>query len=1180
MKAKTNKIWALILAFVLTVSGTVMAIAATPTANDFKVLVNTDKDSYEDGEKIYMSIKIENSTDAKVENVALSYDIPEDIKAYIVDYDKLPTSLDSLDADVTNVFSTLPDNPNTGVAETVMFFVGIMLVAAGIVLAARSGYFKKLASLFMVVVMLFSLNGIANLSAEAANVKIEVSGSKTIKYAGKDKTITVKVVITVADGTSTGTGTGDNGTTDNGSGDASTGDSGISRVSVHDPSIIKEGDTYYIFGSHMAWAKSKDLINWTTFTNNINTDYETMFAAEIAWCEKYTAKEYDVSGNLWAPDIIWNEEMGKWCMYMSINGLMWNSTISLLTADSLDGDWTYVGPVIQSGMSNGFGVTFDYTKVTGETEPADRYECRNSAPQWEPHAIDPCVTYDEDGNLWMSYGSWSGGIGLFRLDNKTGLRDYDTTYELNYGTTDPYFGYKIAGGNQQSGEASYIEQIGDYYYLFMSYGGLVANGGYSMRIFRSEDITGPYVDASGDDARVAYTSESGLVQAGSGAGNINGKVGIKLMTYYQWSYMKYGQVAQGHNSAFVDEDGRAYVVYHTRTNDGTEGHSVRVHQLFVNQDGWLVAAPYEHMGESISETGYTAEEMAGTYEVLYHKQSIDYANLECVTAQELTLNADGTVTGDYEGTWTAQANSPYVTMTLGGVEYNGVFIEQTVENTDYTTLCFTMLGDNEVEVWGSKYLADKDNVALTIDSGVAPVPTQAVGNIDLITEGAFGTTISYESSNTSIIANDGTVTLPDETTTVTLTATYTSGDYTDTKDYEVTVLVSDAEDGKVLVGEYYTTEAFNLSGTTSLPNAFNKANTAGINIYSGMTVEFDVEGTGSFLSNIISFMAGKGDGGRMYFTGGSYLGYNALGGYFDANLNYWSLKTDYIKGDATIKIEFKPSGFSVYANDVLAYTNSDLAGGDLTDYSNVLTWLNESADSIELGTGSWWTDKFSGTISNIKLYAYAIVDDTDTSALYDQTYTLGDYSEWSSLSNPGGLSLVNDGDDRGNYLYYTYSDNDNNRGAYSNISITPDGNYTITVDAKLTAGIQADRATSCFALLTTGATGHTANAAVTGGYILKLYNEEAFGLGQLVWKINDTDTTVEIPKDTWVTITVEVDVTAGTANVNIVDCANGTSYLTNETVTINGSSTTFSGMQLLRGRNSGIFCVDNIKVVD
>ena len=42
-----------------------------------------------------------------------------------------------------------------------------------------------------------------------------------------------------------------------------------SRVSVHDPSIVKDPatGTYYVFGSHIEAAKSNDLQSWKTFAN-------------------------------------------------------------------------------------------------------------------------------------------------------------------------------------------------------------------------------------------------------------------------------------------------------------------------------------------------------------------------------------------------------------------------------------------------------------------------------------------------------------------------------------------------------------------------------------------------------------------------------------------------------------------------------------------------------------------------------------------------------------------------------------------------------------------------------------------------------------------------------------------------------------------------------------------------
>ena len=88
------------------------------------------------------------------------------------------------------------------------------------------------------------------------------------------------------------------------------------------------------------------------------------------------------------------------------------------------------------------------------------------------------------------------------------------------------------------------------------------------------------------------------------------------------------RVAQGHNSAYVSEDGEIYMVYHSRFAEGkngiTEAHEVRVQQLFVNEAGWLVAAPYEYTGEHISKTGYDMEQMCGEYEFIIHTPTTYY----------------------------------------------------------------------------------------------------------------------------------------------------------------------------------------------------------------------------------------------------------------------------------------------------------------------------------------------------------------------------------------------------------------------------------------------------------------------------------------------------------------------------------------------------------------------------
>jgi arabinan endo-1,5-alpha-L-arabinosidase len=476
-----------------------------------------------------------------------------------------------------------------------------------------------------------------------------------------------------------------------------------SRVSVHDPSVVYDNGTYYIFGSHMAWAKSTDLTNWETFTMNINSDYSTLFGKEWdEYCK--TDSNPNLGGNLWAPDVIYNPNMNKYCMYMSVNGDDWNSVIVMLTADNIEGPYEYGGPVIYSGFntsSHDANLT-DVYKVLGEGADLTRYQ---STTNTKLNCIDPCVTFDDDGSLWMVYGSWFGGIYIVRLDENTGLRDYNTTYETVANQSDQYYGYKLHGGFGVSGEGPFIIKKDNYYYLFVSYGGLTAEGGYQIRIFRSESIIGPYVDEAGNSA--VYTKN---------CNNLFEKVGIRIMGSYDWTGNREVRVSQGHNSAYVSDDGNIYMVYHTRFENGKNGiaeaHEVRVQQLFVNEDGWLVAAPYEYAGEEISRTGYEMDKMCGDYEFIIHNPTTYYQNLGTAkvgiaTPSNITLNEDGTVTGELTGTWDYEEGTPNMTITIDGITYKGVFIEMPSEqlyfnqNQRKVVMTFTVLGDN-VTAWGSK----------------------------------------------------------------------------------------------------------------------------------------------------------------------------------------------------------------------------------------------------------------------------------------------------------------------------------------------------------------------------------------------------------------------------------------------------------------------------------------------
>ena len=496
------------------------------------------------------------------------------------------------------------------------------------------------------------------------------------------------------------------------------------RASVHDPSIVKTQDGgYYIIGSHLGAARSNDLMNWSPAANSdrgsTNTTFFKNIYADLAVPEKWsnTTAGYNLAGNMWAPDIIFNQDMGKYCMYLSVNGQVWNSSVVLCTADNIDGPYTYQGTIVYSGFTNGAVNNVndtDVPRVLGQHPDISRYLSNGSwNAAYGTNAIDPAVFYDEDGQLWMVYGSWFGGIYMLELDEKTGLRDYNVKYETIPNVSDAYMGRKAAGGNYVSGEGPYIEYMKapgadkGYYYLFVSYGFFNSNGGYNMRIFRSERPDGPYVDQNG--ASAVYPR---------GGDNIRGNIGERLMSNYQWGCNDRPFKAQGHNSALMDDDGRLYVIYHTKFDDPYGFHEVRVHQLIMNEDGWPTAAAYEFSGETLSEKGHAAAAVVGDYDFIVHTLDQRFENEKSADVERprsITLREDGTVTGDASGTWSMRSGTPYMDIVLGDVTYRGAFLVQADESAAKTVrMTFTATGRNTC-VWGSKkapYDASVDTVDL------------------------------------------------------------------------------------------------------------------------------------------------------------------------------------------------------------------------------------------------------------------------------------------------------------------------------------------------------------------------------------------------------------------------------------------------------------------------------------
>lgn len=132
---------------------------------------------------------------------------------------------------------------------------------------------------------------------------------------------------------------------------------------------------------------------------------------------------------------------------MSVNGDNYYSSIALATSDKITVPYTYSEEIVYSGFTNSTPAKeTDYAKVTGTNSVNSRYLSNGRwNPSYGPNAIDPCVLYDKDGNLWMSYGSWFGGLFMLKLDANTGLRDYSYKYETKTNVSDEYLGIKISG---------------------------------------------------------------------------------------------------------------------------------------------------------------------------------------------------------------------------------------------------------------------------------------------------------------------------------------------------------------------------------------------------------------------------------------------------------------------------------------------------------------------------------------------------------------------------------------------------------------------------------------------------------------------------------------------------------------------------------------------------------------
>lgn len=441
------------------------------------------------------------------------------------------------------------------------------------------------------------------------------------------------------------------------------------NVSVHDPSVIKVDDTFYVFGSHLASAKSTDLMKWSQITSNVNNAGKLIPNVREEMKETLTWSQTDT---FWAGDVIQLAD-GKFYMYYSnCKGDSPRASLGLAVADNVEGPYKNVGLLLKSGM---WGQASPDGKVYDATV--------------HPNVVDPDVFFDKEGKLWMVYGSYSGGIYIMKLDPKTGLPYPDQGY-----------GKKLLGANHSRIEGPYMlySPETDYYYMFLSYGGLDAKGGYNIRVARSKAPDGPFVDAEGQDMINAKGRPGSFFDDRSIE-----KFGVKLMGNMEFTHVEgevpgvgTGYVSPGHNSAYYEPETKQYfLIFHSRFPNRGESHEVRVHQMFMNADGWPIVAPHRYGGEMIE--AYPDKELAGEYKLVNHGKDISADIKKSVLIQ---LNENGTISGAASGQWNT-AGDRSAEFTLDGMTYKGVFLRQWDNGTMRHVMTFTALSADGTAIWGS-----------------------------------------------------------------------------------------------------------------------------------------------------------------------------------------------------------------------------------------------------------------------------------------------------------------------------------------------------------------------------------------------------------------------------------------------------------------------------------------------
>lgn len=440
---------------------------------------------------------------------------------------------------------------------------------------------------------------------------------------------------------------------------------------VHDPSCLLIGDTYYIFSTDAIYKedsaaiksenlpfgyiqvrKSKDLVDW---------EFAGWAFTEIP--EEAKEWVHEQSGgkgasNIWAPYIL--EYKGKYRLYYSVSAFaLQTSYIGLAESDSPEGPWQQKGCVVKT--------------KTGDIM----------------NAIDPSVVINPDnGEQWMHYGSYFGGLHCVQLDPETGLT-------LTEGDQGHLIARRFNGAknNIEAPEIIYNPELKKYF-LFVSYDPLMTT--YNVRVGQSDRPEGPFLDMFGKDMREETDN-------------------FPILTYpYQFKNHP-GWSGTAHCCVFRDQSGNYFMAHQARLRPENHMMDLHVRQIFWTALGFPVVSPERYMNTEQKEI--FRNDLSGEWEIITIKGDAPDRELKAgqilwgenhLTKSEenesvmITLENNNQVSGIPDGKWQFEEKNQQLTITTTDSNQSlQVFFGQDWEN-EKRTLLFTGLDGKGYSIWGKK----------------------------------------------------------------------------------------------------------------------------------------------------------------------------------------------------------------------------------------------------------------------------------------------------------------------------------------------------------------------------------------------------------------------------------------------------------------------------------------------